>query len=445
MSVNRKKLIIGAIIVALAGSLVAANVYFKREKGVEVQVEKITTRDLEAIVSASGKIQARTTVNISAQSMGRVTKLAVEEGDRVKQGQFLLEIDPRSLRTQVLRGEAGLSAQRTAVDQARVQLESARTQLVLARDTLKRQQELWKDQLTTREALDKADSEVKVREREVESRQAGITMEATRVRQTTADLDTARYNLGQVSIESPIDGIVTRRNIELGENVMIGTMNNAGTVLLTIADMSIIEAELEVDETDIPNVALGQPAKVTIDAIPDKTFTAKVTEIGNSPIQTTAAAATRATNFKVVVTIDGQIPEVRPGFTCTADITTATRKGVVAIPIQATTVRELVYDEKGNVVKPPEADKKKRRPSAVTSQSDELKPGQTKKETEGVFVMKDGKAAFVPAKTGIAGEKFLEVLSGVKAGQEVIVGPFNSVRDMKDGDAVKLQAAAKKK
>ncbi len=445
MSVNRKKLIIGAIIVALAGSLVAANVYFKREKGVEVQVEKLKTRDLEAIVSASGKIQARTTVNISAQSMGRVTKLAVEEGDRVKQGQFLLEIDPRSLRTQVLRGEAGLSAQRTAVDQARVQLESARTQLVLARDTLKRQQDLWKDQLTTREALDKADNEVKVREREVESRQAGITMEATRVRQTTADLDTARYNLGQVSIESPIEGIVTRRNIELGENVMIGTMNNAGTVLLTIADMSIIEAELEVDETDIPNVTLGQPAKVTIDAIPDKTFTAKVTEIGNSPIQATASSTTRATNFKVVVTIDGQIPEVRPGFTCTADITTATRKGVVSIPIQATTVRELVYDEKGNVVKPPEADKKKRRPSAAASQSDELKPGQTKKETEGVFVMKDAKAAFVPVKSGIAGEKFLEVLSGVKAGDEVIVGPFNSVRDLKDGDAVKLQAAAKKK
>ena len=190
-------------------------------------------------------------------------------------------------------------------------------------------------------------------------------MESTRVRQTTADLDNARYNLGQVSIDSPIDGIVTRRNIELGENVMIGTMNNAGTVLLTIADMSIIEAELEVDETDIPNVKMGQTAKVTIDAIPDKTFTAKVTEIGNSPIQATAAAASRATNFKVVVTIVDEIPEVRPGFTCTADITTATRKGVVAIPIQATTVRELVFDEKGNVVKPPETDKKKpQRPGA---------------------------------------------------------------------------------
>lgn len=439
---NRKKLLIGAGIVVLAGALVAANVFLKREKGIEVEVEKTAARDLEAIVSASGKIQARTTVNISSQSMGRVTRLAIEEGDRVKQGQFLVEIDPRSMRSQVERGDAALSAQRTAVAQARVQLESAKTQLALARDTLKRQQELWKDQLTTREALDRAENEVKVREREVESREAGITMESTRVRQSAADLANARYNLGLLSIEAPIDGIVTRRNIELGENVMIGTMNNAGTVLLTIADMSIIEAELEVDETDIPTVSMGQVAKVTIDALPDRTFTGKVTEIGNSPIQATAAAATRATNFKVVVTIDGEIPEVRPGFTCTADITTATRAGVVAIPIQATTVRELVYDDKGNVVKEPEADKK-RRPAAAADRSQELKPGQTKKEAEGVFTMKDGKAVFVPVKTGIAGEKYLEVLSGIKAGEEVIVGPFNSVRELKDGDAVKLKAAKK--
>jgi HlyD family secretion protein len=423
---------------------VAANFYFKREKGIEVQVEKIKKHDLEAIVSASGKIQARTTVNISSQSMGRVTRLAVEEGDRVKQGQFLVEIDPRSLRTQVMRGEAGLSAQQTAVSQARVQLESAKASLQLARDTYKRQQDLWKEQLTTKQDLDRAANDVELREREVEAREAAIKMESTRVRQTSADLDNAKYNLGLLSIESPIDGIVTRRSIELGENVMIGTMNNAGTVLMTIADMSIIEAELEVDETDIPNVKMGQTAKVTIDAIPDKTFTAKVTEIGNSPIQAAASAATRAINFKVVVTIDGEIPEVRPGFTCTADITTATRKGVVAIPIQATTVRELVFDEKGNVVKPPEADKKTPQRPGAAAEAAELKSGQTKKETEGVFVIKDGKAAFLPVKTGIAGEKYLEVLSGVKEGQEVIVGPFNSVRDMKDGDPVRLQAAAKK-
>jgi len=443
--VNRKKIIIGTLIVVLAAALIGANLYFKRETGVEVQVEKVLKRDLEAIVSASGKIRAMTTVNISANTMGRVTKLAVEEGDRVKKGQFLLEIDPRSWRTQVERGEAGLSAQRVAVEQAKTAVESAKSSLKLAQDTYKRQQDLWKDQLTTREALDRAENDVRLRERDVESRQAEITMQTTRIRQNTADLDTAKYNLGQVSIDSPIDGIVTRRNIELGENVMIGTMNNAGTVLLTVADLSVIEAELEVDETDIPNVKVGQMAKVTIDAIPDKTFAAKVTEVGNSPIQTAAAASSQAINFKVVVTIQDEILEVRPGFTCTADITTATRKDVVSLPIQATTVRELVFDDKGNEVREPEADKKKPRRPGPVSVTTELKPGQTKKESEGVFVIKDGTARFLPVKTGIAGEKYFEVLSGVKDGEEVITGPFNSVRDLKDGDLVKLQAPAGKK
>jgi HlyD family secretion protein len=442
--VNAKKILIGVAVVVVGAGLVGANLYFKRDTGVTVQVEKVQKRDLEAIVSASGKIRAMTTVNISANTMGRVTKLAVEEGDRVKKGQFLLEIDPRSLRTQVERGEAGLAAQRTAVEQARVQLESAKTSLKLAQDTYKRQQDLWKDQLTTRDALDRAENEVRLRERDVEARQAEISMQTTRIRQTAADLDNAKYNLGQVSIDSPIDGIVTRRNIELGENVMIGTMNNAGTVLLTVADLSVIEAELEVDETDIPNVKVGQLAKVTIDAIPDKSFTAKVTEVGNSPIQTAATASSQAINFKVVVTLQDTILEVRPGFTCTADITTATRKDVVSLPIQATTVRELVYDEKGNVVKEPEAGQKKPRrpgPAAVA----ELKPGQTKKDTEGIFVIKDGKAVFRPVKTGIAGEKYFEVLSGAQAGDEVITGPFNSVRDLKDGDPVKVETPGAKK
>jgi len=439
--VNAKKILIGVGILVVGSGLVGANVYFKRDTGVSVQVEKLEKRSLESIVSASGKIQAKTTINISANTMGRVVKLAVEEGDVVKRDQFLLQIDPRNLRTAVERGEAGMTLQRTSVDQARVQLESSKTQLKLAQDQLKRQQDLWRDQLTTKEALDRAENEVKVREREIELRQSEIAMQTTRIRQSNADLENAKYNLSQVTIDSPIDGIVTKRNIELGETVVIGTMNNAGTVLLTIADMSVIETELEVDETDIPNLKLGQVAKVTIDALPDKTFTGKVTEIGNSPI-TAAASTTRATNFKVVVTVDGQIPEVRPGFTCTADITTATREDVLAIPIQATTVRELVYDDKGNVVKEPVNDPKNKRPGAKAAVT-ELKKGQTKKEAEGVFLIKDGKAVFVPVKTGIAGEKFFEALSGVKPGDEVITGPFNSVRDLKDGSLVKLDTTKK--
>jgi HlyD family secretion protein len=252
-------------------------------------------------------------------------------------------------------------------------------------------------------------------------------------------------NLSKARIESPLDGIVTRRSIEQGEMVVIGTMNNAGTVLLTIADMSVIEAEVEVDETDIPTVQLGQRAKVTIDAISGKTYMGKVTEIGNSPIQTGSTAAQagqQATNFKVTITLDDQIVEVRPGFTCSAEITTATRKQVLSVPIQAMAVRELTYDQAGQIVRPKLEEKDRRRgTSAGTVSAEELPPGQSKKETEGVFVIRENHATFMPVKTGIAGDKYFEVMDGVKAGDQVITGPFNSVRDLQDGDQVKIDQA----
>jgi len=259
------------------------------------------------------------------------------------------------------------------------------------------------------------------------------------MQQEQAALESARYNLSKVRIESPIEGIVTRRNVEEGETVVVGTMNNAGTQLLTIADMSVIEAQVEVDETDIPTVTIGQPAKITIDAMPGKTFTGKVVEIGNSPIQsTTSSAATQATNFLVKVVLNETIQDVRPGFTCTAEITTATRTATLSVPIQATTVREMVVDAKGNVVRDEDTTRKRRRTTAV--EASELKPGQTRKELEGVFVVRqDNHAEFVPLKTGVAGEKYFEVLSGVKEGDRVIIGPFSSVRELADGAAVKIE------
>jgi HlyD family secretion protein len=173
--------------------------------------------------------------------------------------------------------------------------------------------------------------------------------------------------------------------------------------------------------------------------MPGKTFAGKVVEIGNSPIQTAGAtSSSQATNFLVKVVVDGEIPDVRPGFTCTAEITTATRRGVVAIPIQATTVREMVVDKEGTIVREP-APQGKRRPTTVSAQ--ELKPGQERKEIEGVFIVKDNKALFVPVKTGIAGEKYFEVLTGVKESDQVIIGPFSSVRELGDGTAVKPEAA----
>jgi HlyD family secretion protein len=447
---SRKNILIAVGVVLVGAAVVAANFYFKREKGLPVTTEAIKSRDLEAIVSASGKIQPKRLVNISADTPGRVVNLAVNEGDRVKVGQFLLQIDPKSLRTRVDSGTASLDAAEQSLDTMRQSIETAKVQLQQTQQTLARQQDLWKQQLTTREALDKAINDVKGAESAVQEREKQIKPQMARIAQERATLESARYDLSKVRIESPIDGIVTRRNIQEGETAVVGTMNNAGTVLLTLADMGVIQAEVEVDETNVPSVQIGQPAKITIDAIPDRSFRGHVTEIGNSPIQSTTttqvAAGTQATNFKVVVVLDEKVPEVRPGFTCTADVTTATRKNVVSVPIPAVAVREVIYDANGQIVKEPKTDKR-RRPSAVETSvsAQELKPGQTRKEVEGVFVVRDGKAEFLPIKMGIAGDKYFEVLGSLNVGDAVITGPYNSVRGMADGDAVKIDNAKKGK
>ena len=437
-----KNVLITAGVVLVGAAVVGANLWFQREPTLAVTTEAIRARDLEAIVSASGKIQPKRLVNISADTPGRVVDLAVNEGDRVKVGQFLLQIDPRSLRTRVDSGSASLEAAEGSLEQLRQSVETSRVQLDQSRRNLARQQDLWKQQLTTREALEKTENEVRASESSLREREKQVSSQASRIAQERAGLESARYDLSKVRIESPIEGIVTRRNIQEGETAVIGTMNNAGTVLLTLADMSVIQAEVEVDETNIPNVVLGQIAKVTIDALPDKTFHGRVTEIGNSPIQATGAAAgsRQATNFKVVVVIEEDIPDVRPGFTCTADITTATRSNVTSVPIAAVAVRELVYDANGQIVKEPRDDRR-RRPVEPVASASELKPGQTRKEVEGVFVVREGKAVFLPIEMGIAGDQYFEVESGLKAGDEVITGPYNSVRGMADGDEVKIENA----
>jgi HlyD family secretion protein len=445
---RNKKIVIGVgIVVALAG-IGYANVRFKRNPGVEVTTETIQKRKLEAIVSASGKIQAKRDVNISADTMGRVVNLAVDEGVHVTKGQFLLQIDPRNLRSAVQRTEASLQAASSQVEQLKVSIESAKVGLKQAEENYTRQQNLWKGGLTTRETLERAENDFKLRQADLRSQEQQLRTQQLRMESESATAASARYDLSKVRIESPINGIVTRRNIEEGETVVIGTMNNAGTVLLTIADMSVIEAEVEVDETDIPTVKIGQLAKVTIDALPDQSFTGKVTEIGNSPIQQTTgqqqSSSTQATNFKVTVTLDKEIPEVRPGFTCTAEITTAVRDSALSVPIQATTVREVILDDKGNIVRPPENEKAARRPAGVTAPPVDLKPGQTRKELEGVFLVQNNKAVFTPVKTGIAGEKYFEVVSGLKEGDKVITGPFTSVRSLAEGAAVKQGVAETK-
>jgi HlyD family secretion protein len=441
----RKKLLIGGGVLLVIAAVVYANFRLTRVPGKPINVESVKARDLEATVTASGKIQAKRTVNISADTIGRITKLAVDEGDRVKQGQFLMQIDPRDKEAAFNRGRGALAEAQSSLEQQRAAIASAREALTLAREQLRRQNELWAQQLTTRDALDQAENTAKMRESDLRNQEQALTTQEHRIAQAKAGVQSAEIDLSKVRIESPLDGIVVRRNVEEGEMVVVGTMNTVGSQLLVVADMSVIDAEVEVDETDIPSVKLGQIAKVTIDAMPGKTFSGKVTEIGNSPIQdtttTSSSTSQQATNFKVKVTIDGQIPEVRPGFTCSAEITTAKRSKAVTVPIQAMAVRELTFDKSGAVVRPPK-EKKPKPGTSGTASAEELPPGQSKKETEGVFVFANGNATFVPVKTGIAGDKYFEVLSGLKVGDQVITGPFNSVRDLQDGDQVKIDTTA---
>ena len=443
---RRKWVLVVIALVVISGAAVA---YFARrgEEGTPVSVENIQRRDLQAIVSASGKIEPRKTVNISAQSMGRVTQLAVNEGDRVKAGQFLLQIDPVAAESAVRRDEAAVAGARTSLELAQTQVKTAQSNLELAQQNSKRQQELWDAGLTTRETLETTQNELEVRRTELRARQQEVRTREEQLRQQMAGLTSTQHNLRNSRFEAPFNGIVTRRNVEVGDTAVVGTMNNPGTVLLTVADMSIIEAEVEVDETDIPLVQMGQPAVVTIDAIPDRSFNGKVTEIGNSPIQATGAQTggqRTATNFKVVITLDGEIPEVRPGFTCTAEITTATRQQAIAVPIQALSIRELIYDAEGNIVRTPRPPQprfsfgRSVEPAVSANTSTELLPGQRREETEGVFVVRDGKALFVPVKLGIAGERYFEVEDGLQEGDRVITGPFDSVRNLFDGDQVIL-------
>ena len=433
-----RKVWVGAGLVVVVGGLIAANLRFARATGLDVTVEKIAKRDLEALVTASGTIQPIRSVDVGASSPGRVVDLQVKEGDLVKEGQFLLQVDPRSMQIQANSQEQGLATARSQLEETKRGLENARAALAQSKSTFERQEGLYKNNLISRADYETAKNNLAMQQASVAQIEQSLNTQETRIKQADSMLENAQYNLSLMRITSPIAGVITKRNVELGQ--MVTGSEFAPSVLVTVADMSVIRAEIQVDETDIPNVQIGQKAKVTIDALPDQTFPGTVTELGNSAVQATgASAAARATDFKVYVTLDKGVPGVRPGFTCTASITTATRRQVVSVPIQAVTVREMVVDEKGQIVRP-EIDKNGvhvRRPAPAATSTD-LPPGQSRKEIEGVFLMQDGHAVFTPVKDGIAGEKYFEVLNGLKEGDQVITGPFASVRSMKDGDAVKV-------
>lgn len=437
---RNKKLIIGAIVLVALAGLAYANLGLTRTTGTTVNTEKIQLRSLEAIVTASGKVQPRRTVKVSNEAVGKILKLLVREGDMVKAGQVLAEIDPTQLQTTVENREASLASVQSQLSQMLTQLDNAKIMLSQSQDTLKRAEAQMTSGLISREQMERAQNDVKTQTANVKSAEQGIQTQRQRIKQEEANLASAQIDFTKVRVYSPLAGVVTQRLIEEGEMARYNVLTG-GTDLLAIADMSAVQAEIEVDETDIPFVRIGQPTKVKIDAIPDQEFPAKVSEVGNSPITTGAAASGRATNFLVKVLIEGVVPNVRPGFTCTAVITTATRDKAIGVPIQAMTVREMIVDKAGNIVKPP-VPASGATPSATPALPAEPKPGETRKEIEGVFLLKDGHAVFTPVKVGIAGEKYFEVLSGLKENDEVITGPPTTARMLKDGEAVKVTAAS---
>jgi HlyD family secretion protein len=413
------------LVVVVVAVLVAVSV-LRRDQRTPVDATEAELRDLTAVVSASGTIQPQRNVDVSANVIGTITHLAVVEGQQVQLGDLLLEIDPTEYRSAVEALEAGVRTNRA-------NLQLAEASLAKARQDFRRQEELFREGLSSEEQLTAARTSLEVEKARVES--ARHTLE-----QVQANLEKARYDLGKVTIRAPMAGRVTRLNVEEGENAIMGTLNNPGTVLLTIADLGTMEAVVEVDETEVVQVRLGQPASVEIDAYPDEDFPGRVSEIGNSPIR--AGGNQQAVDFEVKVVLDQAPDTIRPGLTAKARITVAEREQAVAVPLGAVTARDWPLRQ-DQIAELKGGDAEARDEAledlgfAAEAQPDEVE----REEREGVFVIRDGFVKFVPVELGIAGEEHFEIVSGLDAGERVVSGPFRVLRELEDGAPVRVSGS----
>jgi HlyD family secretion protein len=400
---RRTKIIIGVIALLLIGGITTASIRSKSKEGTPVTFGKVEKLDLTSKVSANGQIDAQRKVDLSANVMGQIVNLAVREGDVVKKGDFLLQIDRKQLTASAEGAEASVRALFSDRDAARANQAEAQRIFERARNN-------FEQKIIPAAELDRARTSL-------DAARANVTAIEQRIQQARSNVAAARDTLSKTTMTAPMAGIITALPVEEGEVAVIGTMNNAGTKLLTIADMSVVEAVMEVDETDVPNVKVGQRATVTIDAYPNKTYEGVVTEVGSSPMTTNGVSnGTEAVNFEVKIQLTNPPAGVRPGFSASADIITGTRNKAVAIPLQALVVRE--------------------KPAAKNAKA---------QEEEGVYVHKDGKAAFVPVATGLSGDSNIEIVKGLKGGEQIITGPFRALRDIKDGAKVREQKEEKKK
>ncbi len=404
MKKNTKRLLIFWVVILVIGLIVVLNLRSQREKSVKVTAEKVKRSNLTAVISASGEIKPKKNVNISAHVPGRIVKIGVKEGQEVKAGDFLLKLDSTQYEANA--------------DRDRAMIQSYRSELIKAEATLKksqsdydRQKKLFDNQLISKDQLEQAKAQLDIA-------QATYRSYTYQIDQGQASLKSTLDNLGKTAYASPIDGIITSLRVEEGEVAMIGTMNNPGTVLMTIADLSVMEVEVEVDETDVVGVQMDQEADIRVDAFPNQVFKGKVTEIGSSALQklTAGTSTQESKDFKVVITLDNPSKLIKPGLSASADIITAEKKNVLAVPISALVVRE----KKAEGASPAEKDRKAN-------------------EEEGVYAIEKGRAKFVIVKKGIMGELMIEIISGLNEGQEIVVGPYDALRQLKDETLVKTE------
>ena len=449
---NWKKLalIVGAVVVFLA--IVGFTIQQSQKGVVSVQTGKVVREDLTSIVSASGEIKPKVYVNIGANAFGKITHLYVKEGDHVKEGQMLATLENVQPEADVSATDAALKVSETdyvaaeaAVNTATADQKQAEAEYERAKLDYDRSEALYQAQLiaksdydTKKAAYGTATAQLGQAKAKLEQAKAQMNSSERRIGQNAANLRHATDVLSKTEYRAPFDGIITNLPVREGETVVIGIQNAPGSTLMTIADVSVITAEVKVDETDIVNVKLGQGAEVTIDAIPNAKFKGIVTEIGNNAMLRSTGVSTaqstsssqEAKDFKVVVTIQDPPPNLLPGLSTTAKITTALRSSSLAIPIQALTVRQ-----RGELT--PEKKSKIAEVEAAT-----LTKGNPKEELTGVFLLKNKKEAiFVPVKTGISGTTDIEITNGLKEGDEIVTGSYRVLRTLRNGASVKIDNA----
>lgn len=394
---KKRRIILITTFLTIIVIIILLNFRSQRERAVKVTVEKVAAKDLTSIVSASGEVKPKKNINLSAHVPGRIVKIGVKEGDMVKAGDFLLKLDSAQY-------EANAERDRALIQTYRAQLIEAEARLKRDQNQYDRQKKLYDEQLIPYEQLETAKVQLDISRAQVEALRSQI-------RQAEASLKSTLDNLSKTVYVSPIDGVITSLRVEEGEIAVVGTMNNPGTVLMTIADLSEMEVEVEVDETDVVAVSPGQKAEIRVDALPNQLLSGRVTEVGSSALEKASVGSQESRNFKVIITLEDPPVSLKPGLTATADIIVAQKKGVLAVPVSAVVIKE----------KEPGSDLKK-------------------VEEEGVFVVENERVKFQKIKRGIIGEMDVEVTEGLKEGQEIVTGPYNSLRELEDGRLIKREA-----